>query len=90
MVTIDGFTGYATAVDEVLPQARKVMAPFPRRAPGRGQTHRLSATTPARDRRASGTQGRSIVQIPSHPIDQDELPHGPAEATTGPVVGHRR
>ena len=28
VVTMDGFTGYATAVDEVLPQARKVMDPF--------------------------------------------------------------
>lgn len=27
-VTMDGFTGYATAVDQVLPQARKVMDPF--------------------------------------------------------------
>ena len=25
---MDGFTGYATAVDEVLPQARRVMDPF--------------------------------------------------------------
>ena len=25
---MDGFTGYATAVDEVLPQARKVMDSF--------------------------------------------------------------
>ena len=28
VVTMDGFTGYATAVDQVLPQARKVMDPF--------------------------------------------------------------
>ena len=28
VVTVDGFTGYATAVDQVLPQARKVMDPF--------------------------------------------------------------
>jgi len=28
VVTMDGFTGYATAVDEVLPPARKVMGPF--------------------------------------------------------------
>ena len=28
VVTMDGFAGYATAVDQVLPQARKVMDPF--------------------------------------------------------------
>lgn len=28
VVTMDGFTGYATAVDEVLPQAGKVIDPF--------------------------------------------------------------
>ena len=28
VVTMDGFTGYASAVDQVLPQARKVMDPF--------------------------------------------------------------
>ena len=28
VVIMDGFTGYATAVDQVLPQARKVMDPF--------------------------------------------------------------
>ena len=28
VVTMDGFTGYVTAVDQVLPQARKVMDPF--------------------------------------------------------------
>ena len=28
MVTMDGFTGYATAVEEQLPQANKVMDPF--------------------------------------------------------------
>lgn len=28
VVTMDGFTGYATAVDQVLPQANKVMDPF--------------------------------------------------------------
>lgn len=28
VVTMDGFTGYATAVDQALPQARKVMDPF--------------------------------------------------------------
>lgn len=28
VVTMDGFTGYATAVDQFLPQARKVMDPF--------------------------------------------------------------
>lgn len=28
VVTMDGFAGYATAVDEVLPQATKVMGPF--------------------------------------------------------------
>ena len=28
VVTMDGFTGYATAVDQVLPPARKVMDPF--------------------------------------------------------------
>ena len=28
VVTMDGFAGYATAVDQALPQARKVMDPF--------------------------------------------------------------
>lgn len=28
MVTMDGFAGYATAVDQTLPAARTVMGPF--------------------------------------------------------------
>lgn len=90
VVTMDGFAGYATAVDEALPAATKVMDPFHVVHLAADKLDLLSATTPARDRRASGTQGRSIVQIPSHSIDQEELPHDAAEQAAGPVVGHRR
>lgn len=34
-VTMDGFTGYVTAVDQMLPKATKVMGPFPHDASDR-------------------------------------------------------
>ncbi|WP_426718635.1 transposase [Corynebacterium auriscanis] len=39
VVTMDGLTGYATAVDDGVPAARKVMDPCHVCAPSRGETH---------------------------------------------------
>ncbi len=63
VVTMDGFTGYATAVDQVLPQARKVMDPstsciWPRTsslAAGRGSNVRPRGVVDARMIRCTST-----------------------------------
>ncbi|SPJ39686.1 Transposase [Corynebacterium diphtheriae] len=56
VVTMDGFTGYTTAVEEQLPQANKVIDPFPCSASSSRQTHQLPTKTPTRDHRVSRTQ----------------------------------
>lgn len=43
---MDGFTDYATAVDQVLPQSEEGDGFVPRRASGRGQAHWLPTETP--------------------------------------------
>nr|WP_246815811.1 transposase [Corynebacterium sp. HMSC28B08] len=46
VVTMDGFTGYATAVDQVLHPREEGDGSVPRRASGRGQAHWLPAEAP--------------------------------------------
>lgn len=43
VMTMDGFTGYATAVEDVVPTARRVMDPFHVVHLCSGETHRVSA-----------------------------------------------
>lgn len=73
IVTMDGFAGYATAVDQALPAARKVTNPFGVVHLGYGQAHRLSAAPAAGDLWAARPQGRPTVHAPENAVDQDRL-----------------
>ena len=54
VVAMDGFTGFKSAADQELPQARAVMDPYARRLPGRSQARPVPPPHPTSDRGPAG------------------------------------
>lgn len=63
VVTMDGFTAYATAVDHALPAARKVMAPF---HVVHLAAEKLTGCRQRLQRETTGRQGRKDNQLNKH------------------------
>ena len=57
VVAMDGFTGFKSAADQELPQARAVMDPYARRVPDRRQARPVPPPDPAGDRGPAGPGG---------------------------------
>ena len=54
VVAMDGFTGFKSAADQELPQARAVMDPYARRVPSRRQARPVPPPPPTSDHGPAG------------------------------------
>ncbi|WP_248700184.1 ISL3 family transposase [Corynebacterium humireducens] len=90
VVTMDGFAGYACAVDQVLPDATKVMDPFHVIHLAAGK---LSGCRQRLQRETTGRRGRKDDPLYKHRrtlLTRTNCLTQRQKQATGPVVGHRR